>query len=374
MPSGIPSGPPPSVIPKPLHSKIPLKRNKPVLLSEVLRTGGHHPYAKFKPTGPNGIPIKEYIEEDELDTSPFSSIDAVDSLPPTFSKFGRPPPSIEISDEVHDGLAPLGPIEEEIFYPGATNTKPFTTFVKRPMGSTIYSMTKPPDIYMDDELESTIRNVRFAMKPPQNTYIDQDLIQLLQKIKLDGNHLESRPTESSKDNVTDVNAAISKLLLPFLSESAVKKIQSYFKSLPSDKQHKEEHKNVTKVVYIVENHDREFNKNSNESAYKTYTVTQPMRDNDNNTTYFIMLKAADSKNDTSSSSSQHSSNSDNHRDTKKQHEHSTKPPEVKTTTLPSLQSLALQNYIMSLAGLTSYPHENHYLPRFNTFNKQPRMY
>lgn len=342
------------------------------MLSEVLRSGSHHPYTKFKPSGLGGAPLKEYIEEDEFDASPFSSIDTADSLHPPFTKFGRPHP-IEFSDDVHDSFAPLGAFEDEIIYPGAKHVKHFPMGIRRPpVSGGIFSATKPPDIYIDDELESSLRSTR--LKPPKNTYIDKDLLNLLQKMKQEGTHLESKPTESNdnaKDNDTGTNTVIPKLLLPFLPESAIKMIQSYFKILIGNKQDKDEGtNNLTNVVFIDENRDEEFNRNSNKSPYKTYSVTESTRDKDNKSTYFIILKSPDSKNITS----QHINKNDSSDSKRRMQLNTTRPPNFKSTTNPSLQSLALQHYIMSLAGLTPHFRENQFLPKFNSLEKQPRTY
>ncbi len=344
---------------KPPFIKMPFRKRpkKSHIFPEMFHPTGPLPYSKMKFMNPT---IKDYLEEEEFFANPFSTAENVESFPSTFSEFGRPPPSIVISDDGPEGIPSLGPIEEEFVIPGSTNIKPFSSLVKKPsqFSTAIFSPTKPPDIYMEEDLQSSIRNIRLA-KPQHNNYVDKDIVNLLTKLKSEGLHLDSKPPaeQPSRENVTDVNAAISKLLQPFLSETAVKQIQSYFNGAPNDKRHSDD-KNLTKVVYIIENNEKDLGENiSNHRPYRSYSITDPIHENDtNNTTYFIMVKSPHSSNSSASFS-------------QRGKKYTTLQSEVKSTaTPPTMESLALQNYIMSLAGIRSST-EN-YLPRFSSFPRQ----
>lgn len=342
---------------------MPYKRQKPILLSEVLRNGGRLPYSKIKPSGPI---IKDYIEDEDLETSPFSTVDAIETYPP-FNKLTRPQ-SFEIADDDPD-ILPVQPIEEEILFPGISNVKPFTAVVKRPSQSSLLSLSNPSEGYVDNDGSSdSIRNVRFTNKP---SYLDKDVMNLLQKIKLEGHNADSLPSSTentqlyNRDNATDLNVAISKLLFPFLSDTAIKQIQLYFKSLPSDKKHNEDEKN------ILENQLRDYaNRNTTQNpAPNQYSVTESIKEDDSdNSTYFIMVKSPSYKslNVTKILAQQfnHQRSPENQTENKS---------ETKTTTPPSRESIALQKYIMMLAGLSNSSGNNeNYLPRFNAFQKQTR--
>ncbi|XP_065214835.1 uncharacterized protein LOC135841667 [Planococcus citri] len=345
--------------------KMPFKRQKPILLSEVLRNGGRLPYGKIKTPGPV---IKDYIEEDDLETSPFSTVDNIE-YPSPFSK-GRPQ-SFEIADESPDVL-PVQPIEEEVIFPGIPNVKPFAGLSKRPPSS-IWSLSKPAESYYDsDGSADSTRNIRYQNKP---LYLDKDIASLLQKIKLEGlNAADSQPSSTetvvaqvhNKDNITDLNAAISKLLFPFLSDTAIKQIQLYFKSLPSDKHHQGD---------IAENQYKDTSKNSNYSSNQ-YSVTESVKEDDSdNSTYFIMVKSPSYKGlNITKLLTQQFNQQRWHGNNKTEH---AKPELASNTTAPAAkESLALQKYIMMLAGISkdasnSSNNEN-YLPRFNTFQKQAR--
>lgn len=335
--------------------KPPGKRpgTKPILLSEVMRAMNHYGPTKMKGVAPF---TKDYIEEEDIESIPFSSVESMESFPPSaFTKFsGRP--SIEMHDDMHESLPP--PMEEEIIIPGPANMSPFSgmsagrrPFVPMPSWPTD---AKPPKLYMDEDYQDSIRSVRLA-KPQHNNYIDKDIIKLLTKIRTEGLSLSAKPTEqpepTPESNRTEINSAISKLLSPFLSESAVRQIQSYFKG-SGDRQ--QEDRNVTKVVYIIENESKD--NVSQDGQYKSYSVTDPLYDHGtNNTTYFIMVKSPENK---KISNSSHYHN--------KKHAH--KDHGSSTTSSPD--SIALQNYIMSLAGVSYSP--ANYLPHFHSFQRNLR--
>ncbi|XKL61993.1 hypothetical protein PGB90_001826 [Kerria lacca] len=323
---------------------------KPILLSEVLRNGGHIPSNILKPSGP-------YIEEDELEINPFSLGDTTVTAPGTF-KFSKPPPSFEIIENSHDGFPSVTPVEEEIILPSITSMKPYAD-IRKPSNSIMMSLTKPSNIYVDDYPAENVRNVRLAK--PQNSNVDKDIVNFLTQMKQQGQNLDSEPAPSEQESVinkgSNLNTAIAKLLLPFLSQSTVRQIQSYFDHLPKNTPELEE-KNITNIVYIIENQSREFNKNySNEIPYGTYSVTEPLRENTtNNTTYFIMVKSPNEKNFNATSISKVNSQKNQVNE------------QQKTQITPSsLQNLALQNYIMTLAGINQSP--NNYLSRFKSYQK-----
>lgn len=338
---------------------MPYKRpNKPILLSEMLRNlgGGPHPGNIIKaPSGP-------YIEEDEIEANgaPFSSVDSVDTLPPGFVKYGRPPQSFELTDDSPD-VIPIAPIEEGVVYPsGLSNIKPaFPSVIRRPPIGTVWAGSKPPDDVFYDELPESIRNVRFTPNGPTQSYPDKDILNLLQKLK-EGTNSDSKPQPSelhshsqNANNATELNAAITKVLFPFLSENAIKQIQLYFNSLPNEKQHNVgDRNNSTKVVYVLEN-QRESPKNNT----KQYSVTEPLREDDDNSTYFIMIKSPGYK--TLNATKLFNLGTRKHR------------PYPQSTTPPDKESIALQKYIMMLAGLSKDTTDN-YLPRFNSLHKQHR--
>lgn len=339
---------------------MPYKSRKPILLSEVLRNGGRLPYTRIKPSGPV---IKDYIDEEDLETSPFSPADTIE-YPSPFTKIR--PQSFEIAEDTPDVL-PVQPIEEEIIIPGIPNVKPYTSMVKRPTSS-IWSLSKPSESYYDsDGSADSTRNVRYPSKP---FHLDKDIANLLQKIKAEGLNADSQASSTetviqvqNKDNITDLNAAISKLLFPFLSDTAIKQIQLYFKSLPSDKQHKGDFT------------DNQFKDNSKNTTHPTsqYSVTESVKEDDSdNSTYFIMVKSPSYKglNITKLLTQQFNQQrwqSDN------QTERTKLEPVTNTTAPASKESLALQKYIMMLAGISKDAgNSENYLPRFNTFQKQAK--
>lgn len=318
-----------------------------------MRAMNHYGPSKIKGAGPF---TKDYIEEEDIESIPFSSVDSIESFPPSaFTKFpGRP--SFNIHDEIHESLPP--PIEEEIIIPGHASLPTFSEIPGRrpfmPMPTVSWpNESKPPKLYLDEDYQDSIRSVRLA-KPQQNNYIDKDIMKLLTKIKMESMNSDMKhpeePEATSESNRTEINSAISKLLSPFLSDSAVKQIQSYFNKGHTDKQ---EDRNITKVIYIIENESKE--NVSQDGQYKSFSVTDPLYDHGtNNTTYFIMVKSPESKK-ISNSSNQHSK-----KYTQKGGSSTTQSPD----------SIALQNYIMSLAGVSYSP--ANYLPHFNSFQRNFR--